>query len=119
MMMLTILLFPLWIAGCCLINLSFADGFASFIGEKGKFKLVWNKKKTFEGSLTFLLVSFIGCYLVMSYLSPLSSDKMVLFSLITSLIVGFVESLPIKIDDNITVPLVTGIILYLLIYFNL
>ncbi len=114
MVMLTILLFPLWIAGCCLVNLSFADGFASFVGEKGKIRLPWNKKKTLEGSLTFLLVSFIGCFLVMMFLSDLSLDRIVLFILTTSLIVSFVESLPMRIDDNVTVPIITGVVLYLL-----
>lgn len=114
MVMLTILLFPLWIAGCCLVNLSFADGFASFVGEKRKIRLPWNKKKTLEGSLTFLLVSFLGCFLVMKFLSPLSSDKIVLFTLTTSLIASFVESLSMGIDDNIRVPIITGVFLYLL-----
>jgi len=114
MIILTTILFPLWIAGCCLINLSFADGFATFVGKKGRSKLMWNKKKTFEGSITFLFVSFLGCFLVMSFLSPFTLDRIILFSLITSLIASFAESLPIKIDDNITVPLVTGAALYLL-----
>lgn len=112
--MLTLIIFPLWIAGCCLVNLSFADGFASIIGEREKFKLPWNKKKTLEGSLGFIFVSSVSCFLVMSFLSPLSFDKIVLFTLTTSLIASFTESLPIKLDDNISVPLVTGIVLNLL-----
>jgi len=114
MMMLTILVFPLWIAGCCLINLSFADGLASFVGEKGKKRLPWNKKKTLEGSLTFLLVSFVGCFLVMMFLSTLSLDRIFLLTLTTSLIASFVESLSIRMDDNVSVPLITGIVLYLI-----
>ena len=117
MVMLTIVVFPLWIAGCCLVNLSFADGFASIIGEKGRFKMPWNNKKTFEGSLTFLLFSFVGCYSVLWFLSPLASSKVFSFSLIVSLVASLVESLSLGLDDNIRVPLVSGIVLYLLTMF--
>jgi len=113
---LTIIIFPLWIAGCCLVNLSFADGLASMIGQRlGKIKLPWNKDKSWPGTLTFIAVSFLACFLVINYLNPMSASRMIALSLLASIVPGIIESLPVKIDDNITVPLITGIILFVLV----
>ena len=84
--------------------LAFADSLSTVVGRfLGKNKLPINKKKSWEGSTVFLLTTLI---ILLFFISPLKA-------LATALIVTFVEMLP-GIDDNLTVPLVTGVLLSLI-----
>lgn len=85
-----------------IIMLSFGDGIASMVN--GKIKWPYNKHKTLEGSICFLIVSAMGGYLYARILG-----------VIIALIVTVVESLPLKgISDNLTVP-ISAVILFKLI----
>ena len=67
------------------------------------YKLPINKKKSWEGSTTFFLTSLL---VLLFFLNPLRA-------LIIAAIVTFVEMLP-KAEDNITVPLSTGLLMFFL-----
>lgn len=98
---LTILLFPKTIAIVSLLILIFADTAAALVGKGiGKVRIFG---KTLEGSFAFFLTSLL---IVWTYpdLNRLSGS---LAALGTTLI----ELLPIKIDDNLTIPLVAGAII--------
>ncbi len=82
--------------------LSLGDGFSTLIGYYfGKVRLPYNEKKTLEGSLSFLLSSFLA----LNFLYPTD------LALLCSLICALVESLPLKVDDNFSVPLVASFVL--------
>lgn len=110
----SILVFPKIIVITCFSILIICDIAAALIGRRfGKRKLFG---KSLEGSLAF----FISGLFVIS-LTPKLSNR------IEEYIIGFigvfvgtiVEALPFKIDDNLSIPLSVGIVLWALYYFML
>jgi dolichol kinase len=84
--------------------LAFADSLSTVVGYfVGEHKLPINKKKSWEGSTIFFITSLV---ILLFFANPIKA-------LIIALIATFVEMLP-KIDDNLTVPLVTGVLILLL-----
>lgn len=82
--------------------LAVQDSIATLIGSNfGKHKIFFNKEKTFEGSISGFLAAFLVCLLLTN---PLQA-------FIASFIGTIIETLPIRIDDNLTIPLVVGIVL--------
>ncbi|MFQ5801103.1 MAG: diacylglycerol/polyprenol kinase family protein [Candidatus Hydrothermarchaeales archaeon] len=72
----------------------------------GRHKILYNKEKSLEGSLTGLLAAIFGLML----LTPFS-----LAAVATASLAGvIVESLPLGVDDNLTVPLAAGIAIRML-----
>ncbi len=103
----TILLFPAKISMPVLTYLIFGDILGKIVGLSfGRHKIF---NKTLEGSLGYLTATFICAYILYLTLSyPLS---LLLLGAFTATIV---ELLPIAIDDNFTVPVITGTVMYLL-----
>jgi len=98
------ILFKENISIACIAVLALADSASTLIGYYfGKYKLPINKNKTWEGSMTFFIVSFL---ILTFFINPL-------FALILALITTFVEMLP-NIDDNLSIPLALGILMSLL-----
>jgi phytol kinase len=95
------------------------DGLADVLGRRfGQAKLLWNKGKSWAGSLGMLLGGWIFAFGVLAaYLafgifpSPLSSYILPLT--VIALAGTLVESLPLKDVDNLTVTLAAVIIGYL------
>ncbi|WP_461829870.1 diacylglycerol/polyprenol kinase family protein [Aquifex sp.] len=88
-----------------IITLAVGDAFSGMVGYYlGKRRLPYNPKKTLEGTLAFFISSFIALSLVTE------PSK----ALVISLISAVVESLPLKLDDNFTIPLISSLIAYLL-----
>ncbi|MFQ6020701.1 MAG: diacylglycerol/polyprenol kinase family protein [Candidatus Aenigmatarchaeota archaeon] len=101
--LIVIVLFSPSIAIPAIVILSLSDALSTIIGKfYGKHKLSINKNKTWEGSLTFLITTFL---ILLIFTNPLNA-------LAIGIITTFVEMLP-KIDDNISVPLVVGILMFL------
>ncbi len=78
--------------------LGIGDGCSTLIGIRGKRKLIYNKKKTIEGS-SALFLSTLPLYFI---IGPTAIALGVVCTL--------VESLPIPLDDNASIP-IAGIIL--------
>ena len=90
-------------AVCASLIVIFADPLAAVIGKyKGKINL-WNK--TLEGSITFFIISLM---IIFSFYGLTWEIFLV------SLIVTIMELLPVKLNDNLTIPLVAGGSLYTL-----
>jgi len=99
------LIFPKPIAVISLIFLTVGDPTACLVGTFfGKIKSFQNK--TLEGTLGFILTGFL--------ISLLIADIQPMHKFIAAGIAGIVEMLPVKIDDNFTIPLAAGITLLLL-----
>ena len=104
------------IAVACLLFLSFGDPIATFIGSRiGEERLFWGDKSV-EGSLAFFAVSFVIGILLLGFIKGLFG----------SLIATIVEGLPTHLifgrfyrwlDDNLTVPLITGFLIQLIFGF--
>jgi len=102
---LSIALFPANVAIASITILALGDSLATVIGKFfGKHKLSINKEKSWEGSITFFIASFL--ILIFFIKNPLNI-------LVVGAVTTLVEMLP-RIDDNITVPLSVGILMSLI-----
>lgn len=84
--------------------LALGDSFSTAVGIFGKNKIFYNRKKTWEGTLAGFAAAFAGCFLI----SPTLAFPAALVGML-------VESLPLKIDDNLTIPMLTGIALSVIV----
>jgi dolichol kinase len=92
------LLYPASIALYAILVLCIADAVAPIAGvAAGKHKLPWNKGKSYEGSLGFLIAAIA---ILLFAEAPLAAFAI-------AVIVTAVESLP-KLDDNVTIPIAAG-----------
>lgn len=116
------LYFP--IAGIMLMIIS--DTLASIIGKrfgKIKIKIPWiNSTRTLEGSLTFFVSGFIICFIAFTVLgvtNPLTQvhipfESALILSLITSALATIIELFSPSTWDDLTVPILTTLIIFLL-----
>ncbi|MGH9879708.1 MAG: diacylglycerol/polyprenol kinase family protein, partial [Nitrososphaerales archaeon] len=76
------------------------DGSASIVGRMyGKNKIPFSNGKTIEGTATGIICAFVGASL---FISPTMA--------ITAALIGMiVEFLPLRVNDNITVPLLAAL----------
>lgn len=108
--LLCFLLFNEVIAVASLLFLSIGDPTASMIGSRFS-KPRWLNKSPF-GSLGFFLVSAI----IAAIIEACSSSVELWILIAGAAIAAVVELLPIPIDDNLTVPLISGVAMTLIIY---
>ena len=100
--LLVILVFPKPIAVTVLVYIIVGDTAASIFGKLfGRTKLA--KGKSLEGSLAFLTFAFLASVPV-PYVPTTTK-------LLGAMFATFVEFLPLKLDDNLTVPVLTGLFL--------
>jgi dolichol kinase len=81
------------------------DGLATYTGTTyGKHRLPWNKNKTMEGTLGFMAGAMCALLIM-----PVSA------TLLVAALAAIVESLPLKLNDNITLPVVLSSLFYFLL----
>jgi dolichol kinase len=81
------------------------DSISTYVGSKyGRHKLLWNDKKSAEGSLGFLAGGMISLFIL-----PQPA------AILATVTAATIESLPIRLNDNLTVPLAVSLIFYFLI----
>lgn len=86
----------------CIFILAIGDGFSTLVGIWGKNRLIYNDKKTVEGTLAFFLTS-LPIYFVIK-------EQAIALALVGAI----VESLPLEIEDNVIIPTSLVVTLYLL-----
>jgi uncharacterized protein (TIGR00297 family) len=75
--------------------------------------LPWNRGKTWAGSLSFVIAGTVGAYLLTRWIAPeIPPNKAFIVCAAGSMLGAVIESLPIALDDNITVPLVVGAFMF-------
>lgn len=97
-----------------ILVMGYGDGLAAIIGKKVKskeYKVGKDTTKTLAGSATMFFVTFILVSIFLIHI-PFWYIK----ALVASTIVTLIEAISIKGTDNITVPLVTSGIIYLLLH---
>lgn len=107
--LLTLLSFPKSVALIAICILALADPLSAIIGINYG-KRHWVKEKTIEGSVAFLSISFACAFLILWNMSSGLWWQVLLISLLLSLLVSAFEMIPLKIDDNLTIPLFTGFV---------
>ena len=97
--------------------LAFGDATTNFIGHNfGKIRITFKPKKSIEGTIAGIIAGFLGAYMFCPDLHPLT--------LLVASIVAIFSEIPnisffkFPIDDNLIIPLVSGLTLTL-IYNNL
>lgn len=100
----SVAIFPKEIAILALLFTAIGDTVAALYGRKfGKIR-IWNK--TLEGSV----VGLIACFIIALFFPQI--PNIVKFS--GAFAAMFIELLPIKIDDNLRIPLFSGFVMYIL-----
>jgi uncharacterized protein (TIGR00297 family) len=90
--------------------MALGDGLASVAGEAvhGP-SLPWNRRKTWAGVVAFTLAGTAGAYALTRWVNPgLAPGKTLLICAMAALLGAAVETMPIELDDNVTVPLACG-----------
>ena len=87
--------------------LAFGDGFATLAGRRFPAKLPWNRDKSWAGLLAFFIAGSVASIAVGEWLGY---DNLYVI-LIAALAAAITESLPLRIDDNLTVPFAAAIAL--------
>ncbi|MGN1298993.1 MAG: diacylglycerol/polyprenol kinase family protein [Candidatus Scatovivens sp.] len=98
---------------CSIIVMGYADGMAAIVGKslKSPSYTIGNTTKTLAGSLTMLVITFI---IISGFLVFNNVPFWFFKAIIISFIITIIEAISIKGTDNLTVPLVTAGLLFLI-----
>lgn len=93
--------------------MAFGDGFATIIGKIFPInKLPYNEEKSIGGLLSFIISGILACYLIGIYFDFKISLFHIIFVVVLS---AFLETLKVPLQDNLTVPLISSFLFYLII----
>ncbi len=97
--------------------LGFGDGIATIAGRAlGSRRLPWNAAKTWAGSLAFWLFGALGAGAALAWTLAVQGREtpplLVTAAIVTALAAALAESWPSRLDDNLTVPLVSALSLW-------
>jgi uncharacterized protein (TIGR00297 family) len=111
--------------------MAFGDGFATLAGKLfGGPRLPWNLEKTWSGLIAFVVCGAIGAvalstwfWLWHSPLPPFATpqshwDFRFWTPIAAAVVAGLVETIPIKLDDNISVPATAGAVMWFVYQIN-
>jgi diacylglycerol kinase (CTP) len=112
---LSLFFFPEPIAILSILFLVFADPIASYVGISFGTKKLWGSK-TFEGFYGAYIVCFLLSLFYGLFSLPVSADLFI-FSLFAGLIGATTELLATRIDDNLAIPVFSGLGLWFLNFF--
>ncbi|HEX5413151.1 MAG TPA: DUF92 domain-containing protein [Terriglobia bacterium] len=102
------------VVGAVWAIMALGDGFASVAGESLRGPAIpWNRGKTWSGFAAFIAVGTLGSFALARWINPsLPELKLLIVCAATATVGAVVESLPIALDDNVSVPLVCGGFMY-------
>ncbi len=98
--------------------LACGDGMATLVGLRfGRHPLPWNREKTWEGSITFVVAGGGAAVLLAWWTSPAISPVppawfILAGPLLAAVTAALVESIPIRLEDNFSVPAIAGATLW-------
>ncbi len=92
--------------------MGYGDGIAGILGSRfGKKRLC--KNKTYIGSMFMFIISFLTTFILLWYYHPV---HMILYSFIIASVATILELFSYKGIDNLTVPIMSSFIYYLLLF---
>jgi uncharacterized protein (TIGR00297 family) len=106
------------VAACAWGILAFGDGAATLFGQwLGRPRLPWNPSKSWAGSAAFLIFGTLGggglmLWVIQRDEQPPGAAAVFLLSAVAAVAGAVVESLPLALDDNLSVPLLAGGIVF-------
>ena len=111
-LLLTLISFPKVVALIAIYTLALADPLSAIIGIKyGKTKIT--EHKSLQGSLAFFFSCFTVSFLVIYWntgFMGIAVGQAILGSFLISITASLFELIPLKLDDNLTIPLFTALI---------
>jgi uncharacterized protein (TIGR00297 family) len=117
--LLLILLFParLDIAGAAWLILALGDGAATLVGHGTVKRLPWNADKTVAGTAAFILFGSLGGIALALWTRPAIVPMpplafAIAAPVVAAIVAGFVETIPVRLDDNISVPFSAAAVLW-------
>ncbi len=111
-----VLIFPLPIAAASWAILALGDGMATLVGKNFKdYQLPWNKHKSYPGTISFIIFGAIGAFILLKWMIPeISIAQSFSLGLKAAIVAGIIESLPLRVNDNITVLFASALSIFLL-----
>lgn len=110
-LLLTILSFPKPVAVVAILTLAVADPLSALIGIRyGRIRVVAHK--SIEGSAAFFVGCFLATTLVFMGYAPTTGTALGL-AFFVAFTVSVFEMVPIRLDDNLTIPLFTSVVTWL------
>ena len=107
---------PFFVVGSGILVLALGDSMSTLAGRKiGRRKLPYNRKKSIEGSLLGTVYAFLGVLLYLIIFHAIEFEHATKLALVGAIAGMFVESLPLKVDDNFLIPLASGAAMYVMI----
>lgn len=94
--------------------LAAGDGMATVVGTTVRSpRLPWNHDTSVAGFLAFIVAATLAAVGLLAWTSgaPVSAS-MLLSGLLAAVVAGFVETVPIRLDDNISVPIAAALVLW-------
>ncbi len=105
--LLTILTFPKPVSLIAIYALGIADPLSAIVGITwGRRRVV--SRKTVEGSLAFFFATAAISGLVLAWTTPMAPAVLATIALLVAAVGTVCEALPLRIDDNLTIPLAVG-----------
>lgn len=103
----------LWLYVSSLLVLAVADAFAALVGGKyGVIRYeVEEEHKSLEGSLVFLIITFLALHLPMLLMTDLPRAVCVLAALLVAVLLTGMEAIALRGADNILVPICACVVL--------
>ena len=102
LLMLCLLIEDVYSLSAGIIVFAFGDSASTIFGSLGKRPLFYNPGKTLEGTLAFFALSLLSFFFIGWTAVPLA------------LFAAVIESFPLGIDDNLTIPLACSIFFYVI-----
>ena len=99
------------VAATAWVVMAAGDAAAGFFGRRfGRLKLPWNRDKSVTGSVAFALAAGLGGFSLLM-VAGTGALEACLLALPTALFASVIESLPWRLNDNLTVPLLSALFL--------
>jgi dolichol kinase len=93
--------------------LAVGDGMATLVGIHAPIApLPWNHKKSLGGLGAFVLFGSVAAAGMMWWSSPDLPDAWMFGPIMAAVLAGFAETVPVTLDDNVTVPAVAATVLW-------
>jgi len=95
-------------------NLSADSASSAFIGRR----LPWNPDKTVAGTLAFIVCGGLGAVALALWTRPAVTPEpsltfAIVAPLVAAVVAALVETIPVRLDDNISVPVTAGAVLWI------
>lgn len=100
-------LYPLPVAVYAVMFLACGDVAATTVGERWGSVKFPGSVKSLQGSVAFFLAAFIAGLVIRSYFFPASLPAIAAGAFTAAL----VEVLPVKVNDNLTIPVISGAVM--------